>query len=733
MPFLWTISLRTAAHSVRRCYPVGVGVISLALAAMALTGCGIGVTGTSNEHSVGSALAGKALGGIQPIIGATVKIYATGTDYGVGTFLQEANQRGASVGQDTDSNGAFQFAGGYDCPAGQFVYIVSSGGNTGSNNINDSAVMVAALGRCEDLYTDSSGTYTGYIGNPIDVDELTTIAAAYALGNFASTSGTGAATIVGIGAPATNNAAQISGVSTGTTTAAAGLAHAFLNAANLVNVYSFPAYAYANLPNNSTAVVPQEVLNSIGNVLVACVNSDGTAAACSSIFASTTLNSVVPTNTFQAMINLAANPTFSGSPASVLDFLGYATAQTSVYGPALVTTTVVPNDLSIAINYPAGLGASGSGTTLAQGLAYPSSGALDVNDNYYVGNSSASGTAPVNILSFSSNGSLLGATVNSNVSGNPLNSTSWKSALGLSIDANSPANIYVWNGSGSGSHQGILFTATSGAVSSSSAKTITLPSSELPFASAVDQHNNVWVLAEVSNALALYKGTAGATASASYTSYGNPGGVFPSSHAMTLSVDPDQNIWAACLQTLTVLQNTAASLSATPTYTSGGFVTSTALTGNPAGGIAFTGTNSDYTGYVSFYSSTTPGIEPVSVSLTGPEVTAVTPGTLFNTNVSGILFSEADGAGNIWNADTNGKRVSQYNPTAGTAYIFKPCVGGNTACTSVFGTLGKPQTVSVDSTGSIWIADTTGGNVVEIIGAAAPTWPLLALGKTGKP
>ncbi len=68
---------------------------------------------------------------------------------------------------------------------------------------------------------------------------------------------------------------------------------------------------------DSAAIASQQVLNSIGNSLVACVNSDGTAAACSSIFAATTLNSVVPTNTFQAMINLAANPTLSGSATAV--------------------------------------------------------------------------------------------------------------------------------------------------------------------------------------------------------------------------------------------------------------------------------------------------------------------------------------------------------------------------------------------------------------------------------
>ncbi len=66
--------------------------------------------------------------------------------------------------------------------------------------------------------------------------------------------------------------------------------------------------------------------------------------------------------------------------------MGYATPQTSVYLPALTSTTGL-NELSLAINYPAGLGANAAPTpSPTQGLAAPTSGALDINDVYYVAN-----------------------------------------------------------------------------------------------------------------------------------------------------------------------------------------------------------------------------------------------------------------------------------------------------------------------------------------------------------
>ena len=328
------------------------------LASLTLTGCGIGTLDQTGSATIAPAFRGLAYGGANPISGATVKVYSTGTTpgdgtstntaYGTGTLLQEANTApGGTTGQDTDASGSFSFAGGYKCPAGQFAYLAVTGGNTGANTVNANSVLVAVLGRCEDLYANVGGNYTGFTGGPVYVNELTTVAAAYALGRFSSVSGSGAATVVGIGAPATNNAPQIGGVSTGciangttcTTTSAAGLAHAVQNATNILSSFSNPRYtngANATLPGNSSATLPQQLINTIGNILVGCVNSTGGTAAdasganpttCGQIFNYTTIGTSVPVNTFSAMVNLAANPSLSGNTTNVASFYNLGAAQ----------------------------------------------------------------------------------------------------------------------------------------------------------------------------------------------------------------------------------------------------------------------------------------------------------------------------------------------------------------------------------------------------------------------
>ena len=103
--------------------------------------------------------------------------------------------------------------------------------------------------------------------------------------------------------------------------------------------------------------------------------------------------------------------------------------------------------------------------------------------------------------------------------------------------------------------------------------------------------------------------------------------------------------------------------------------------------------------------------------------------------MSGPYGSESDGAGTVWVADFNGHALFMTTPeaTTPTAYRLIPCLGGATPCSTIFTGSGKPTTISIDSAGSVWTTSPAGSNVVEIIGSAAPTWPLLATGKTGKP
>jgi hypothetical protein len=726
---------------------------------------------------------------------------------------------------------------------------VAAGGNTGGNTTNANAVLVAALGRCDDLFTGGGSSSVGtFTGGFVNINELTTIAAAYALGPFSSVSGTGSSTVVQIGAPSTNNAPEISSVSTGcianvgscgTTTVAAGLYHAFLNAANLVNTFSSSNPPTANstvtayTSSYGVPMVPQQLINSIANSLVACVNSGGGAigdgSACGTILDLTTLptghipswTAATPTNTFSAVVNLAANPTLSGvtptgsdcpSMANVACFFGVATAQTSIYSPALTSSTGI-NDYSISIYFPSGLGSStsqfqtitltnggvgyssaptvgfsggctteptaaatysgttfkvtavtitvqgsgctstpavtftggspttpatavvfvntvdGCGASTCQGLIYPTSGALDINDIYYLTNSNSAGggATSLNLFAFSSNGTVLKST--------PTPGTTAKSAYGLSVDG--LGNGYFGNGGNSTATTG-LAAFTTGAGSPSS-YTLSGPGGTLKvYSTAVDQHNNLWAFG-TSTTNSLYKCAAGGT---SCSGQGTFNTTSVTSNSTGAAIDSNQNVWTATGTTLVVLPNNG-TLSA-PTYTATQVTAST--TGSPVNGIAFTfGPNSTPTAYNVAYGAATPGIQPYSPTYGGTngfQLTALNQGT--NTTVSSTIggpqFSaEGDGAGNVWLADTRAVAVTQFIPNStpanDTAYRLNPCLPlGSTTCTGTF--VGNPpQTVSIDSTGSIWVTQqsSNNGGVTQIIGAAAPTWPLLSLGRTGRP
>ncbi|MGA7343784.1 MAG: hypothetical protein WBE72_06675 [Terracidiphilus sp.] len=326
-------------------------------------------------------------GGPNPVIGATVTLYATETI----ASPSSANHYGYGVaGQvlgstTTDSNGAFSFTGdAVNCPDGQQAYIVAAGGYTGSfSSQNSAALLMAALGPCGGISDTTQ----------VIIDEPTTIAAAYAIGQFMSISGTGATAQVNISAPANNNGTTASsgaagacttsgGVTTGCV--AAGLAHAFLNAANLVN--STTGVANSTLANTSTfmATVPQALINTLANSVEACINSNGDAtmptAPCTTLMTDTTPTAEVasptaPANTLQALLDLAQYPSqaVDVAPSAATTALFNVANSNAYYSPAL---TSAPLDFTIAIAYVLW---SNDGVVMS-----PWGIATDIDDNVYI-------------------------------------------------------------------------------------------------------------------------------------------------------------------------------------------------------------------------------------------------------------------------------------------------------------------------------------------------------------
>ena len=184
-----------------------------------------------------------------------------------------------------------------------------------------------------------------------------------------------------VSAPAANNGVSGSAAVTGGT-AAAGLAHAFLNAATLAN-YSggFANSLTANISAGGTTingVVPTVEINTLGDILQTCVNGVTGNAGCTSLFGFTpSISGVAPTNTLQAMINLARNPYPSAAAMNATTGLLSLTSGSPAFLPVLSAT---PPDWSLAIVYKSAAVFSTSDYFIG----------MDGNDTVYAGTNATS-------------------------------------------------------------------------------------------------------------------------------------------------------------------------------------------------------------------------------------------------------------------------------------------------------------------------------------------------------
>ena len=310
-------------------------VTALALpATLLLSGCTLQQTTSAPSAKVlVQKVTGTLHGGQQPVTGSTVTVYAVGTTgYGSSATALSSTTSGAY--------GAFTMPA-YTCPqANTPVYIVASGGNPGlANGTNNSALtLAAALGQC--------GTAQNLT---VNIDEVTTVAAAYSMAQFAAPNTTGS-----FGGPSTTSG--------GNTVYSVGLTNAVLyTAPTLVN----SATGLVNA-NSATTTIESDQIYSIANTLASCVNSDGTGTACATLFAGTTPPSgTAPANTLAAAVNMALYPY-----QNVSTLFNLASAQSPYIG-----ATSAPADFTIAVAYTAPPGATqtSSGVTMSN-LAIDASG-----------------------------------------------------------------------------------------------------------------------------------------------------------------------------------------------------------------------------------------------------------------------------------------------------------------------------------------------------------------------
>jgi hypothetical protein len=762
-------------------FPAFCGVIALTL-----TGCGVGQFSTDNAHAASplTAFSGKAMGGETPISGANVILWETdpaNTGYG----LTARNIQS----QTTGANGLFSFATGYSCTnANDFLYITVTGGDVsnGGNVINNNEVQIAALGSCANFATTAQQSSTW-----VNVNEVSTVATAYALGNFMSVAPNGGTgnQLVYIGASAKNSATT--GACTGTgasmSCTAAGLAHAFQNAIDLTDSFhtdgSYPTgLARTTVPGNSLGSIPQAEIHALADILQTCTNSAGGVAGdgttCGTLFTyATPSGGTAPTDELSAIINISKYPRHNiGSTCtagSITGGLFCMITTTPAFSPVL---SKVPYDWSLGITYT-GLGnltntSWGSPSTTPY---YPEGLALDANDNVYIlsGNQTTSATSVTSTLS----------AMNSAGTGIWANAPSVDGAIGcypgtVATDTNS--NVWYTYAPSSGK----TCTANIQAKSATSGASTYSFTSATPYtiqgqanAIAFDRWNNLWYARDTSAGSGMlfsfpYTPTSGsvaynggATAAAYYTFSGtSSSGTLANVYG--LAIDANANVYATSYSSsangsLWIIPNQTPS--STPSYstTSTNYLTFSLINSGTApthsGAIGFDpnfATNGVVYATAASGNFTRLNISPIpsssniiatSTTCAACTTTGILAQNTSSTGASTPFNGQIDSAGTFWyvNFTSSGQiwySLTSPSTTSFTSDSIATCYApsGGTLCTNLTYTVnvpsstststGTPHILQIDSTGAIWVAAEAAGNVVQILGPAAPLWPQTSYG-----
>jgi hypothetical protein len=481
-------------------------------AVSALSGCGSNITPTTPVPTpaptpVTIAFTGKVLAGATPVVGASVQFYAAGQ---AGNGSPPA---ALTATVTTDSTGSFSVPANYTCGSTAVVYLVASGGQVGSNPANSGIKLMSSPGTCGSI--TSTSTYV--------VNELTTVAGAYAFAQFLSAG------------------AQLGATSTNTS----GITLAAGTLANLVNIQTGagPGSAFP-----ATGSSPIAKLNALANALNACVASAGAgSSACSTLFSSVTTGAP-PSNTLDAALALVK------SPATNVGAVYTLTKASSAYTPAL---SAAPSDWTLFITYKGG------------GMSRPTALSVDSKGNVWVASYDSTASYFTNTgvpvyatgLTNSTLGNIYGGTVDANdvmwLANEPASNNKGVNSVSLYTSGGTPAAGSPYTAGGLDYPVSIAVdqTGVSWIVDYGSA-TLTLLSNSgsplsgaggyngvdssgnanfiFPVAVAVDTNRNGWVANQTGNSV-----TKVSADGSSYTRYPN----FPG--ASGIAVDAANNVWVA--------------------------------------------------------------------------------------------------------------------------------------------------------------------------------------------
>lgn len=693
-----------------------------------LAGCGVNGSAPPTNYQTPLTLQGQVFAGRNYMASATVKIYVTqpsgvatnGTYVGAAKLLKTIT---------ANSTGGWSVAvSDIPCTSPDMMYVTAEGGipyaaalNSTTLSNNPNSLMMTAIGDCSQLTTGAAGSNNV---TSIVTNEASTVAAVYALRNFISLSGT----TVNVTSSATNYAGA-SG--TGVAGNYAGLKHAFLNANNLapfkLGAFQQWTNGAVNVATGGLVVIQQ--LNSLAYAQYLCTigAADGVTAGdftnCTKLYALTTPpGGTAPTNSLQAMLNIATYPTnnaagilaFTQTPIPGTTQAGSQQINAGIYIPALGATGLgtLTNDWSVAIYYGPGYG----GTSTGQASLIPIFVALDANDDVFFSNPTASSSSTAgNVVALKSDGTPLWASTT--------DTTKAKQPRGIAADNAG----HVWTVDGGSTGYVTEFDASTGAQLAQYSST----SSSL-WGVAVDSLNNVWYTSTTAGQPLheLVKGSSAYT-EAAFTPAPNPTSGFS---FYQLRPDKNNNIWIAGYSTSQsaafYFPNTGTA--AAPTYNAG--LVSATLAGNTTMGIT---TDATGTGYAVSNGTGTSNIYKIAVTGTGASA-ALNPAIGATNPATNSRQMDIDGLGNVWYPDsTTGTKLYRYVPSTNAVTAFYPCWITDSlqagSATPTCGTgISTRYDFAIDSTGSLWVAsynNSGGGRMVQILGLAAPTVPLKALGK----
>jgi sugar lactone lactonase YvrE len=631
--------------------------IALSSSALALAACaGMPAVNTSSSgSSSGTALRGSVHGGQNPIAGAHVYLYAINTNGygGPGIVASSTNasvsllHSGTGTSEDssnhyyvtTDQYGNFAITSDYSCPsnyAHTFFYAV--GGDSGSG-ANSAITLIAPAQACNTSATT-------------DINEVSTIATAYAYAGFASD--------------------PLHIASSNTSLAATGVTNATNNIANLEDISLSTALATTPGTNGT---VPQTEINTLANILAACVNSTGpTSTQCTTLFANA-LNSsgVSPADTATAALNIAHNPALS---STIVGNLYGLQTPTSPFQPAL---TSVPNDFTIAVSYTGG------------GLNSPVPLAIDAAGNVWVGNT-ASGANSVSEFS----------PVGAVISGSPFSGGGIVDPYSIAIDSSG----HIWTAN--------VTPDTLSDLSSAGAPITGSPFSggglNAPYQLAFDALGHIWVVNNVGSSLSEFSSTGAAIT----TSTGDVGGGI-SNDPVSLVIDASGYIWISDSITQGALSQFYATGTSAGTPISG-------MNGYVGGGLNDPwGLAIDLNGNVWAADSGTNANRISLFNATGTPISSPTGYTGGGLNIPESLA--IDGAGDVWVVNRGSTNTMAPYPDSSISEFY--------GTGSFIGTAISPSTgyqaglnlslrIAVDGSGNVWVTNASLNSVTEFVGAGSP-------------